>query len=280
MLGIGVRCNPDHSSWARLGRRRILVSLLAVLVALTAALVPRPGLARLLGPGKFSGVVIFDRWDTCILFSGGYSMYISESVKEGLRQYEGQAIQLDATEVVPPMDSNDGLIKKYRVLGPAPDMVSHSAVPTVPEGLVLTIDGPFNNHGLPAVVVNIRNGGKETVQIDNLEIGTALLARKGKEFDYPETLSDGPSTTVVSGPAVVISGQKLEYISGEIKRSFAWEPDNPLPRIFKLAPGQSRGTRITFNLPDGEYQFIFGYGGGAFQARCLTSNKVSFDIPR
>jgi len=282
MFGVRVRRNPDH--WKNACRRhpRILNTLLAMLVILTATLVPRPGRAQMLRPGKFSGVVIFDRWDSCILYSGVFLMYVSENVKEGLRQYQGQAIQLDVSKFVQRMNPGDALITEYRMLGPAPDTASHSPVPTVPEGLVLTADGPLKNQGLPAVTVSIRNVGNESVRIVTSEIGIALLTRKEKELDYLETPSDGPSTAVITRVGVVSRGGKLEISSGEIKRSYSYssEPDSPLPREFDLAPGQSRSTRLTFNVPSGEYQFIFGYGGGGFQAKCLTSNKVSFDIPK
>ena len=43
-------------------------------------------------PGKYSGVVVFDRWDGCTLYSGIYVMYISEKTKDGLRPFEGQLI--------------------------------------------------------------------------------------------------------------------------------------------------------------------------------------------
>ena len=47
-------------------------------------------------------------------------MYVSERVKEQLRMYEGQAIELDALEVTQPVNPGDGLIRKLKVLGPAP----------------------------------------------------------------------------------------------------------------------------------------------------------------
>ena len=42
------------------------------------------------GSGKYSGVVIFDRWGGCTLYSGIYVMYISEGVKEQLRPEAGR----------------------------------------------------------------------------------------------------------------------------------------------------------------------------------------------
>jgi hypothetical protein len=31
--------------------------------------------AGIRGPGKYSGVVVFDRWETCYIYSGVYLMY-------------------------------------------------------------------------------------------------------------------------------------------------------------------------------------------------------------
>jgi len=49
-------------------------------------------LAGIRGPGEYNGVVIYDRWDNCYLFSGVYLMYISDPVKELLRPYQGKSI--------------------------------------------------------------------------------------------------------------------------------------------------------------------------------------------
>jgi hypothetical protein len=257
---------------------RAVVSRLAVLVTLVAILVPKLGLAGIRGPGEYTGIVIFDRWDTCILFSGLYLMYISEDVKEGLRLYEGQAVQIDAIDVVQLRNPGDGLIKKYRLLGPAPAM-THSAVPVVPEGIVLTATGSSTSDGLPQVSVEIRNEGNESVRILTSEIGIALLTKKEGD-GWPFDPSDGPSTAAITRTGVTNSGWKFEILSDKTKQSYSYssDPDNPLPSHFDLAPWEFRGTRLTFKVPPGEYQFIFGYGGGVHEGKCLVSNAVSFDV--
>lgn len=67
-------------------------------------------------PAKYWGVVVFDHWDTCFLLSGPYIAYISEAMKDGLRPYEGQAHQVDASDVVQPMNPGDALIRKYKII--------------------------------------------------------------------------------------------------------------------------------------------------------------------
>ena len=219
MLPIGGRYNPKHSSHTCMNFPRIAVSLLAVLVTLAAILVPEPGLAGIRGPGKYAGIVIFDRWGTCILFSGVYLMYISENVKEGLRPYEGQAVQIDAIDVVQPINPGDGLIKKYRLLGLAP-ATTHSAVPIVPEGVVLTANGPSTSDGLPQVSVEIRNEGNESVRILTSEIGIALLTKKEGDY-WPFDPSDGPSTAAITRARVTNSDGSLN--------SRRTGPNGPIP---------------------------------------------------
>jgi hypothetical protein len=64
--------------------------------------------AGIRGPGKYCGVVVFDRWDACFLLNGPYITYISENVKNELRPYEGKAKQFDASSVFQP--ENPGAI--------------------------------------------------------------------------------------------------------------------------------------------------------------------------
>src|SRR6516225_5196465 len=94
-------------------------SMAAVCLLVAVALSSRVANAGIRAPGKYSGVVIFDRWGGCILFSGVYLMYISDSVKEQLREYEGQAVEIDALEVNQPTNPGDGLIRRLKILGPA-----------------------------------------------------------------------------------------------------------------------------------------------------------------
>ena len=130
--------------------------------------------AGLRGPGKYSGVVLFDRWGGCILFSGVYLMYISETVKDQLRPYDGRAIELDALDVVQPTNPGDGLIRKLKVLGPAPpnnspftfDGIKLNAQPVAVEGSRTTIE------------LTVANEGDTPAKINTSQIGFVLLSEK------------------------------------------------------------------------------------------------------
>lgn len=101
--------------------------------------------AGLRGPGKYCGVVVFDRWDTCFLLSGPYITYISEGVKNELRPYKGKAMQLDVLEVSQPQNPGDALVRKYKIIGPAPDTRHWVML----DGLELVAESDFGPHGVP-----------------------------------------------------------------------------------------------------------------------------------
>jgi hypothetical protein len=114
--------------------------------------------AGIRGPGKYSGVVIFDRWDTCFLLSGPYIMYVSEKVKENLRAYKDQVMQVDASEVLQPMNPGDGLIQKYTIVGPAPKDSSRQVI----EGIRISIESDFKRDRTPAFLITIAKFIRQT----------------------------------------------------------------------------------------------------------------------
>src|SRR5215469_3796731 len=112
-------CNRNSTlSCNGIGNGKIRIAT-ACFVAILIVWFTTAAIGGIRGPGKYSGVVIFDRWGGCILFSGVYLMYVSDSVKDQLREYEGQAIEIDALEVNQPTNPGDGLIRHLKILGPA-----------------------------------------------------------------------------------------------------------------------------------------------------------------
>jgi hypothetical protein len=231
-----------------------------------------PVRAGIRGPGKYCGVVIFDRWDNCLLLSGPFITYVSESVKNGLRSHSGRAVQLDASDVVQPMDPGDALIRKYTIIGPAPD-THHSAVV---DGLELFARGVFGPRGTATFVIEIRNVSSNQIEINSQEIGPVLLTTV---FKFPFKVSDGPSMAVIT--RVHLSNDSVERIViNGVTRSWSYtiDPQTRPPGRIQLNPGQSLTTRLTFEAPPGQYQFMFGYGGGVHEEKSLASNAISFDL--
>ena len=228
--------------------------------------------AGLRGLGKYSGVVIFDRWDTCFLLSGHFIMYISESVKDELRPDIGTAIEVDASDVSQPMNPGDALIKRYKTLGPAPDSDQSQFL----DGLQIVVQADFEPTGRPIFQIEIRNTGNAPLDVRSDELGPTVL---GTNQNSAFTPSDGRSVAWITR-ASLLSRSSFEWPVGDRRSVVSYEidPDSQLTERFKLAPGQSRKVRVLFRLPPGEYQFLMGYGGGVHESRSLASNAVSFDI--
>src|SRR5258708_2664129 len=158
----------------------LLVSVLAVALCITAQ-------AGIRGPGKYCGVVIFDRWGTCFLLSGHFVMYVSEGVKNKLRPYAGQAVQIDASEVSQPINPGDALIKKFQITGRAPD----SREFVLPTGLALKVNDDFGPNHRPTFELRITNRASEMAQISSLDLGPTLIGvNRGGPFSPSDGLSE------------------------------------------------------------------------------------------
>jgi hypothetical protein len=216
-------------------------------------------------------VVIFDRWGGCILFSGIYLMYISESVKNQLRQYDGQAIEIDALDVFQPNNPGDGLIRRLSVLGPAESKGWYSV-----EGLKLMAQPIATEGSRTSIELTITNEGNAPTKINSSQIGFVLLSQKVEGFSTP---SDGPSTAVITRANVFLGKGTWGLGTGDrvYSYSYAIADEAKLPEIFELAPHASRSTKMTFQLPKGHYQFFAGYGGGVHESKSIVSNPVSIE---
>jgi hypothetical protein len=222
------------------------------------------------GPGKYSGVVVFDRWDGCTLYSGIYVMYVSEASKEKLRQRAGKAVEVDAKKVRQPINPGDGLISELVVLGAAPQPGRHVSLAV----LTLTCMADFKENEKPAIVITLANAGKQEVQVFGADLAPTLLM-KGKD-----SVADGPSFALVTRQAFISGGEDPRTSGKGIAsgRPYGWEIDKAVPVRFLLKPGEARRVRIIFDLPPGEYDFLAGYGGGVHQETCLASNLIAFDV--
>lgn len=231
--------------------------------------------AGIRGPGRYSGVVVFDRWGGCILFSGIYLMYVSEGVKEQLRPYEGQAIEVYALEVFQPINPGDGLIRRLNVLGPAVGTVRWYTV----EDTTLAAQTLSADESHASIALTITNTAKTPARIDASQIGLALLMQK-PPGDDAYSPSNGPSLAVITRAHALSQGGPWEMRIGTTlySCSFAISDRDRFPQLFDLSPGESKTTKIVFHLPNGHYQFWAGYGGGVHEDKLVVSNPVSIDL--
>lgn len=228
--------------------------------------------ADMRGPGKYSGVVIFDRWDTCFLLSGPYITYISEKEKENLRAYRDQAMQVDASEVLQPMNPGDGLIRKYTIVGAAPEDSKQGI-----EGIRISIESDFDRDRTPTFLIKIENSSDKPVQIEGGEIGLALL---GLKIDPSFNPSDGKSMAWITRASLAMpsSDMNITVNNRTTSASYSIDPNTNLPKLFALNSSESKQIRIKFHLPPGPFQLLVGYGGGVHAVKSLASNAISFHV--
>lgn len=249
---------------------------------LLAFLLTTSGLAGILGPGKYTGTVIFDRWGACHLYSGVYVMEISEKIKDSLRVYDGRAITVDAQDVLQPMNPGDALIMKLEVLGPAAEQTAPQfGRPPVIEGLALDVTPSFPAIGPNELVIQLRNEGRISRRVDTNDLAPTLFSKQqGLECFVP---SDGPSYAAFTRFSISLMSQTPAggscLVNGKGRTiKLALAPGFAISQHLEIQPGQSIEVPLRFELSAGEYEFLAGYGGGSYAARGLASNPVSFDV--
>jgi hypothetical protein len=240
-------------------------------------------MAGIRGPGKYNGVVIFDRWGACYLYSGAYLMPVSEKVKELLRSWEGKAVLVDAQEVYQPMNPGDGLITKLVVLGPAdePASVPMQRPPDI-NGLSLTVAANFSKEAPDELVVQVRNVGTTPHELRMDALAPTLLAKKAGS-ELPWQPADGPSFAALTRFNMLFLAKSPARQSWAIDgkshiTAMSVAPGTPISASVHIEPGEVIEVPLVFELGPGEYEFLAGYGGGVQAARSLASNRLDFDI--
>ncbi len=150
-----------------------------------------------LGPGKYYGIVVFDRWDGCILYRGIYVMYISENVKDQLRKYAGQLIEVYAADVFQPVNPGDGLIKEVEYLGRPAETKENFSL----DGLEVSTFPAFRDGKKPTVAIQIMNTGIKDCQVLPEELAPTLLTKQPAEL-RPLSPSDGPSIALMTRSSI------------------------------------------------------------------------------
>jgi len=234
--------------------------------------------AGIRGPGKYDGVVFFDRWDTCILFSSVYVMYISEYAKEALRPYAGQSVEIDAEKVSQSDNPGDGLIRKFRIVGPA---VEKDPVVKV-TGLALKAEATSPADGRDIVItMTIHNETDHPIDVVGAELGFAVFTPRFRKGKYAELEpSDGDSMALITRANAERTLGQGAVVFGEIRKEYQFYLDETtrLPDICTLRPHHNVSTTFKFVVPPGEYQFVAGYGGGVHAEKSIISNPISFDV--
>ncbi len=232
------------------------------------------------GPGKYSGVVIYDQWDTCYLYAGPYLMYITDKKKEKLRKYEGTAIIIDAKEVIQPANPGDGLITEFEVIEKPSEFQSAE--------LKLTATPEFETKNGITFELEIENLSGKPIVFETSDIAPTLLGEK--EPDDFFSPSDGKSMAHITrcnldnaGQWISIKSFTVTNAEGETvsSKTFSISTNtdaSSLQHFLKLNAGEKKRFSISLDIPSGKYDFLFGYNKSVHEGITLVSNKISFSV--
>lgn len=201
-------------------------------------------------------------------------MYVSEKVKEGLRKYAAQTIQIDAKEVDQPQGNpGDSIIKKFEYIGVAPETQNWIAL----EGICLTSSVKVGADGNAIATITIENKGNSPIKVFSGDIGLTLLV-----YNRSWSVGDGPSAALITRQSFFMGGSEPRWQCGGFapggKYTWTIGKQNALPHDFTLASKEKKQIDVQFDLPDGQYDFLCGYGGGGLSGKCLASNLSAFDV--
>jgi hypothetical protein len=225
------------------------------------------------GQGRYSGVVVFDRWGGCTLASGVYVTAISEAVKEKLKSQTGKCVDLDVIDVVPPRNGSEGLIKELKVLGATPARNQFDA----PDGLQIAVRSNFAEGKPAAFVIRVKNNSSKEINVSLESLAPTLLGHRdaAKHNAGP---ADGPSKVLFTREAFW-NGDGPRQTGGR-GVDFGWTATRPAD-IWQQKAIEPHGyfeLRLAFKLPEGEYDFWIGYGGGTHEGRSIISQPIGFDV--
>ena len=253
---------------------------LCVKAFLFLALLSTVTLCGIRGPGKYAGIVIFDQWDTCYLYSGVYLMYISAKKKELLRPFRGKSILINAKEVIQPINPGDGLITKFKFLGFAKAKRNLPAI----RGLKLSATPVFDDSEKAKFRLEVVNTGSTVIDVSTKDISPTLFGLK----DPNDVLSpsDGISQAVItrwsfeSIKELKTNNQSESTDDQDPVESYLVAIEDPdfLKQSYLLGPNAKLDFVLTLKLPKGTYDLLFGYGGGVHEGKGVASNVVSFDV--
>ncbi len=253
--------------------QRCISTILAFSLSTLASVLVLNASPYLFGPGKYCGVVVFNRWDTCFLINGTLIAYVAGDVKGDLLSYKNTAVQVDASDVSPAgLRYRNPMIHKYKIIGPAPEPKWLTI-----DGLQLVAVNDFGPSNRPEFVIEIRNGGKSSIKVDRSEIGILLFKAERPEL----STSDDVSVALIAESSIARASAMSYERTGNRRSSWGYTVDMKTQPAanFVLAPGRFVRIRIRFKIYAGQYQFMFAYGGGAqANEKSVASNAISFDM--
>jgi hypothetical protein len=181
--------------------------------------------------------------------------------------------------VYQPINPGDGRIEELEYLGAAP-AGSRNWVQL--EGIRLSTSINVEQSGKPIATITIENTGQSPIKLLRQELALSVLMKREPSDQRRSFVSDGPSFALITRQSFQIGGSEPRWKGGGIAdgKPYAWSigEKNALPHDFTLGPKEKKDVVVYLDLPDGQYDFLCGYGGGVHESKCVASNLAAFDI--
>ena len=248
------------------------IALTTVAILLSAAC-----LAGIRAAGKYTGVVVFDRWGGCVLSAGPTLDYVAEAAKGPLKPLHGTPVVLDVSDAWQPVNPGEALLRKFKRVEGKPEEAGPAAA-----RLQLTVEPAFADGQPAAFTIAARNVGEARLTLKYESLAPIALMKRRDKSSFL-LASDGPSVAVLVGYTFwcPIDGQRLESRGGvQAGIPCDWRVTNvkTLPRTAVLEPGGESVITIALSLPPGEYDFFAAYRDLDPSPLYVASNLVGCDV--
>jgi hypothetical protein len=259
---------------------RVLIATLIIVSLTCSASLLR---AEMLGPGKYGGIVLFDRWDGCHLYRGVHVMHVSEKIKETLRERAGQFVHLDVAKLRQVINPGDAMIQEYAWLRDTPGFGEVPAKMPEFRDLQLTTAVVIGSANRPQFKTVLRSKSKKMLHLPNVH--PILLTRASPKEASAFRATDGPSIEL--GLPILFSlvgddGRPRGDVDKKFWRSKLVDMNHTLEQWqFELQPDAPLELTFELNVPPGEYQILFGYQTGQdHNSPVLYSAPINFDVEK
>ena len=214
------------------------------------------------------------------MYSGVYLTYVSEKVKERLREHVDECVELDVIKIFQLINPGDGMIQDFKSIqlaSPMPDFESMEGVKVSVERLELTTHPSLDEQGKLVVSIRLKNASDEPVLLMTDWLTPTLLVPRSPDWQS----NDGPSVATITRISFWAHdgtyegkpnfGETNEYWSWQViyPKTFDKELVLPAKKTFEL--------RVRFTrMPKGEYDFLLGYGDRVYEL--IVPTPIAFDI--
>ena len=143
------------------------------------------------------------------------------------------------------------------------------------EGIRLYSSVRTRPDGKPVATLAIENTNLTPIKLYSPELALTLLAKREQRDRF--FAADGPSFALLTRQSFEVGSEpRWEGRGFAAEGKYGWTigKENSLPHSFTLGSKETRHIDVQFDLPDGQYDFLCGYGGGVHGYKCVASNLL------